>query len=162
MANRLDSNGTLYLIGKLLALFQRQEAGKGLSTNDLTNDLKAKILNQFDGTWASLTGKPTNVSTWTNDANYQTAAQVAALIEAAIEEIDTDLFVVVDELPEVSEANTNRIYVLATDSTEWFVKDDEWELIGDASMSLEGYFNQSNLVPITNTEIDNMIASLTE
>jgi hypothetical protein len=180
MAKRLDENGTLYLLSKLLLLFQRQEPGKGLSQNDLTDTLKQMILNQFDGTWASLSGKPTNVSAWTNDAGYQTALQVSsaisaallasgfqtasqveALIDAALAAIDTSIFIVVDELPETSEANANKIYVVAGDGTEWFVKAGDWEQVGDVSVSLEGYFNESNLVPITNSEIDSMIAGLT-
>jgi len=40
MAKYLDSNGLLYFWGKLKAHFVAQEAGKGLSTNDLTADLK--------------------------------------------------------------------------------------------------------------------------
>ena len=84
MAKRLDDNGLLYLLSKLLLMFVRSEPGKGLSENDLTNDLKQMILNQFDGTWASLTGKPTTVSAWTNDANYQTALQVSSSISTAL------------------------------------------------------------------------------
>jgi len=184
MAKRLDENGTLYLLSKLLLLFQRQEPGKGLSQNDLTDALKQMILNQFDGTWASLSGKPTNVSAWTNDAGYQTAvqvstaisgaisaallasgfqtaAQVEALIDAALATLDTALFVVVDELPDPAGANPNKIYVVAGDGTEWFVKAGDWEQVGEASVSLEGYFDEGNLVPITNSEIDSMIAGLT-
>jgi len=180
MAKRLDENGTLYLLSKLLLLFQRQEPGKGLSQNDLTDALKQMILNQFDGTWASLSGKPTNVSAWTNDAGYQTAvqvssaistalaasgfqtaAQVEALIDAALSTLDTALFIVVDELPDPAGANANKIYVVAGDGTEWFVKAGAWEQVGEASVSLEGYFNETNLVPITNSEIDSMIAGLT-
>ncbi|MBQ0090683.1 MAG: hypothetical protein KBT27_15260 [Prevotellaceae bacterium] len=42
MANRkyLDNDGLLYFWTKLKSYFVKQEAGKGLSTNDLTNDLK--------------------------------------------------------------------------------------------------------------------------
>jgi hypothetical protein len=179
MAKRLDDNGTLYLLSKLLLLFQRQEAGKGLSTNDLTDALKQAILNQFDGTWGSLTGKPTAISAWTNDVEYQTATQVASKIstemaasgfqtatqvEAAIEDalftLDTAIFEVVSELPEVGEANTNKIYIVAGDGTEWFVKNGAWEPVGEASVSLDGYFNEENLVAISNAEIDAIIAGL--
>jgi len=127
MAKFLDDNGVLYLLSKLLLLFVRQEAGKGLSENDLTDDLKQMILNQFDGTWASLSGKPAAVSAWTNDAGYQTALQVSsaistalatsgfqtasqveALIDAALSTLDTDIFVVVDPLPAASSANEEQ------------------------------------------------------
>lgn len=186
MAKRLDDNGLLYLLSKLLLMFVRSEPGKGLSANDLTNELKAMILNQFDGTWASLTGKPTDVSAWANDANYQTAlqvsaaistalaasgfqtaAQVEALIEAALATIDTEIFVVVESLPAAASASPNKIYLApaaggGTGNTleEWVVVGGAWERFGSVDISLEGYFNESNLVPITNAEIDAMIASL--
>jgi hypothetical protein len=180
MAKRLDDNGLLYFLSKLLLLFVRKEAGKGLSTNDLTDDLKQMILAQFSGSWNDLTDKPTNVSTWVNDAAYQsasqvaqaiadaltasgfqTAAQIEALIEAALATLDTEIFIVVDALPDPENANANKIYIVAGDGTEWFLKDGAWEQVGEAALSLEGYFNEQNLLPITNAEIDQMLASLT-
>jgi len=186
MAKRLDDNGLLYLLSKLLLLFVRSEPGKGLSQNDLTDELKQMILNQFDGTWASLSGKPTAVSYWTNDANYQsalqvsqsistalaasgfqTAAQVEALIEAAMVTLDMDLFIVVDVLPDPSEGKPNKIYLVPAPGgssgnalEEWILVNGQWERLGSVDISLEGFFNESNLTPITNAEIDAMIASL--
>ena len=186
MANRLDANGLLYLLSKLLLMFVRSEPGKGLSTNDLTNELKAMILGQFDGTWASLSGKPTAVSAWSNDANYQTAvqvssaisialaasgfqtaAQVEALIEAALATIDTGIFLVVETLPAANTANPNKIYLAPAAGgsgsnvmEEWIAVGGAWERLGSVDVSLTGYFNESNLVPITNAEIDTMIVSL--
>ena len=186
MAKRMDENGLLYLLSKLLLLFVRQEPGKGLSQNDLTDTLKQMILDQFDGTWASLSGKPTAVSAWTNDANYQTAVQVSsaisaallssgfqtasqveALIEAALATLDTDIFVVVETLPLASAANPNKIYLAPAPGgsgdnvmEEWVVVGGHWEKLGSVDISLDGYFNETNLVPITNAEIDSMIASL--
>ena len=186
MAKRMDENGLLYLLSKLLLLFVRQEPGKGLSQNDLTDALKQMILDQFDGTWASLSGKPTAVSAWTNDANYQTAvqvssaisaallasgfqsaAQVEALIEAALATLDTDIFVVVETLPLASAANPNKIYLAPSSGgsgsnlmEEWVIVNGAWEKLGSVDISLDGYFNEDNLVPITNSEIDAMIASL--
>ena len=186
MAKRLDENGVLYLLSKLLLLFVRQEPGKGLSQNDLTDSLKNMILNQFDGTWASLSGKPTAVSAWTNDAAYQnatqvasaistalaasgfqTAAQVNALIDAALSTLDVSIFMVVESLPAVNTANLNKIYLApvpggsGTNSLEeWVAVGGAWERFGSVDVSLAGYFNESNLIPITNAEIDAMIASL--
>jgi hypothetical protein len=187
MAKRLDEQGLLYLLSKLLLMFVRSEPGKGLSQNDLTDALKQMILDQFDGTWASLSGKPTAVSAWTNDANYQTAvqvstaissalaasgfqtaAQVEALIEAALATLDTDIFVVVETLPLASAANPNKIYLAPAAGggsgnnvmEEWVIVGGAWEKLGSVDISLDGYFNEDNLVPITNAEIDSMIASL--
>ncbi len=41
MSKFLDDNGLLYLWSKIVAAFVGKEAGKGLSTNDLTTELKA-------------------------------------------------------------------------------------------------------------------------
>jgi hypothetical protein len=184
MAKRLDENGVLYLLSKLLLLFVRQEAGKGLSANDLTDDLKQMILGQFSGSWNDLADRPTKVSYWTNDAHYQTAlqvseeislalvasgfqtaAQVEALIETALMTLDTDLFIVVDVLPDPADALTNKIYLAPPQDRnnaleEWIVVNGQWEHFGSVDISLEGYFNETNLTPITNSEIDAMLASL--
>jgi hypothetical protein len=182
---RLDDNGLLYLLSKLLLLFVRKEAGKGLSTNDLTDELKSLILGQFSGSWNDLTDRPTTISTWVNDANYQTAVQVAAaistalvasgyqtaaqveaLIEQALQTLDTDIFIVVPALPDPATAIPNKIYIAPNPELrdnvmkEWIVVDGAWEEIGSAQVSLDGYFNEQNLIPISNTEIDQMIASL--
>jgi hypothetical protein len=150
-------------------MFVRSEPGKGLSQNDLTDALKQMILDQFDGTWASLSGKPTAVSAWTNDAGYQTAlqvssaisaallasgfqtaAQVEALIDAALATLDTDIFVVVETLPLASSANPNKIYLAPAagggsgDNTleEWIAVNGAWEKLGSVDISLDGYFNE--------------------
>jgi hypothetical protein len=104
MANQLDDSGVLYLLTRLFALFVRKETGKGLSTNDLTDELKALILGQFSGSWNDLTNKPVNVYHWvsvararvnecehkftqqfTADAAYQSAQQVASAISSALQ-----------------------------------------------------------------------------
>lgn len=51
MAKYLDSNGLLYFWGKLKAYFVAKEAGKGLSTNDLTATLK----NNYDAAYTHST-----------------------------------------------------------------------------------------------------------
>lgn len=43
MANYLDKNGLLYLWQKITTKFVAKESGKGLSTNDFTNELKTKL-----------------------------------------------------------------------------------------------------------------------
>lgn len=65
MRETLNKNGLLYVWQKiklLLAGKVDKVEGKGLSTNDLTDELKQKILNAgdstFDGQYESLTGKP--------------------------------------------------------------------------------------------------------
>ena len=60
--NYLDKAGLEDLWAKIKGKFVVQVPGKGLSTNDLTDELKQKILDagdsNFDGQYTSLTGKP--------------------------------------------------------------------------------------------------------
>lgn len=83
----LGNNAVLYLLQKIktaLGTKVDKEAGKGLSTNDLTDELKQKILNagdsSFSGQYSDLIGAPTTVSAFTNDAGYQTAQNVETAI----------------------------------------------------------------------------------
>lgn len=85
----LDSDGLLYLWTLLKGIFVKQEAGKGLSTNDYTTNEKDKLskiaagaqVNKIEtvkvnGTALDITSKavnvevPTNVSQLNNDAGY--------------------------------------------------------------------------------------------
>jgi hypothetical protein len=159
MKRKLDEQGLLYLLSKLLLLFVRQEAGKGLSQNDLTDELKAAILSQFSGSWHDLADRPTAVSAWLNDLGFQTAAQVEAAIDAAIAQLG-EVFTVVDELP--AQGSPGKIYLVSEGGNfaQFIWHASEWRRKGAADISLEGYFNEHNLVPITNAEIDAMLASL--
>lgn len=89
----LDDNGVLYLWNKIKAIFVQKESGKGLSTNDFTTAEKNKLAGIAAGAnknvnadWNATNGdalilnKPTKVSQFTNDANYQTESQVTSAI----------------------------------------------------------------------------------
>lgn len=58
MAKYLDNNGLLYLWSKIKAAFVAKEAGKGLSTNDLTDTLKGHYDTAY--THSQATHAPTN------------------------------------------------------------------------------------------------------
>lgn len=110
---RLGKTGLRYLWGRLKTIFVRQESGKGLSTNDLTDALVAEINKvaslestvqgivstggeanviegvTVNGTDAAITAKkavitvPTKVSDLTNDSGFLTAADIAGKADAA-------------------------------------------------------------------------------
>lgn len=63
MANKfLDGNGLLYLWSKVTSGLSGKVDkvdGKGLSTNDFTNELKSKVESSISGvSWNDITGKP--------------------------------------------------------------------------------------------------------
>lgn len=72
---------------------------------------------------------------------------------------------IVDNLPSASSADVNTIYmVLAKDSgdnkyIEWMVINGEWEKTGDTDVDLSGYLKISDMVAITNAEIDTITAA---
>ena len=104
---------------------------------------------------------PTNNNQLTNGAGYQTAAQVDALIAAAVSGITQFGFEIVDSLPASGDAGI--IYLLpisGTDNYEEYIwVDSQWELIGTTACDLNGYWNSTNLTAITNAQIDTIVAS---
>lgn len=92
MAKYLDSNGLLYFWSKIVAKFVAKEAGKGLSTNDYTNEEKQKLAGIAEGAkvnvnadWnassgdAQILNKPTipsKTSDLTNDSGFITSGDI--------------------------------------------------------------------------------------
>lgn len=72
----LDNNGLLYLWNKIKNVFVAKEAGKGLSTNDYSNDEKSKLANIEAGATNTVVE---NVLTSTSEKNALSAAQGKAL-----------------------------------------------------------------------------------
>lgn len=169
MAKYLSENGVLYLVQKLKDIFVKKEPGKGLSTNDLTDELKEKILNagdsSFSGNYEDLYNKPTipsAVSQLTNDAGYQTASQVASAIANA----GHLKRVIVTELPAKGEADEHTIYMVEEEPTgsnrykEWMLIEGEWESIGSSDADLTDYLKKEDMVAITNAEIDSIASAV--
>lgn len=144
--------------------------GKGLSTNDLTDELKEKILaagdSSFSGNYDDLTNKPTiptKVSELTNDSNFQTQTEVSTAISNAIGNVTQFNYEVVETLPEIGIKGT--IYLISNAGSgqnvydEYLWLDNKWELFGTTAIDLSGYVQKSELVEITNAEIDTIFAS---
>lgn len=207
----IDDNALLYIWQKLKTLFAGKvdtEEGKGLSTNDYTNEEKTKLaslenyelpiatsstlggikagagvevtadgtLNATGGTadsvdWSNVQNKPTNVSEFTNDAGYQTASDVSSAISTATEGLATETYVteqlanynkkqVVTSTSEMTDENT--IYLIANSGSgnnvydEYIVVSGTPEKIGTTEIDLTNYVQESDLVAITNAEIDSI------
>ena len=93
MANFLDENGLLYFWQKIKNAFVAKESGKGLSTNDFTNELKTKLdgietgaqknvkpdWNATTGQAAEILNKPTipsKTSELQNDSGFITSSDI--------------------------------------------------------------------------------------
>ena len=152
--------------------------GKGLSTQDFTTALRDKLngieagaetnvieVIKRNDTNLVVTDKevnisvPTKFSELTNDRNFKTEAEIQAMIH----DLGKLKKEVVSVLPDVSEADTNTLYLLPSDSggfSEWFVIDGVWEKMGDtAEIDLTGYVKHSDITFITEDEIDAMFSS---
>ena len=130
-AKFLDITGLDYFWGRLKTYFVHKETGKGLSTNDLTNELKTSyddavtkanalttagaeankintikvngVESKPDSSKAVNITVPTKVSALTNDSGYQTESQVSSSIATALGNITGISFRIVDALPETGE-----------------------------------------------------------
>ena len=150
----VTKNTFLYFWSKLKLLLNNKvdkEAGKGLSTNDLTDALVTKINNasDFDGNYNSLTNNPSINSIVIAGAksladlgtqpagNYQTEAQVRAIMAEIVNSAPATL----DTLQELAAALGNDANFATTMTT-----------------ALAGKVNSSDLVEMTNAEVDAMMA----
>lgn len=73
---------------------------------------------------------------------------------------------IVVALPAVASADANTIYMVLADADsgdnkyiEWMVINAAWEKVGDTDVDLSGYVLESDLVAITNAEIDTIMAA---
>lgn len=160
-----DDNGLLYLIGKIKTLVGTKVdkvEGKGLSTNDFTTEEKTKLatLQNYDDTSIS------NRVTTLENAGYQTQSQVQTLINSSLSSVMTykgtvanysDLpsqDVAVGDTYNITNASANNN---AGDNATW--NGTTWDILG-SNIDLSSYLQKSELVAITNNEIDTMWASV--
>lgn len=163
----LDENGLVYFWSQLKSqLFNKQDKvdGKGLSTNDLTNELKT----QYDKAQPNIiesvmlnsvvqtpVGKVVSL-------NVVTASEVDNKISTALAGITSFSFVIADKLPETG--SSSSIYLIPKDPEvsdiyeEWIYVNSSWEIIGTTAIDLTNYVQFTDLNPITNVEIDAIIA----
>ena len=148
-----DDNGLLYLIQKIKTLLGTKvdkETGKGLSTNDYTNADKAIV-----------TGIDSRVTTLEN-AGYQTASQVQTLINSSLVSVMTYKGTVANysDLPSSNIATGDTYNITnasehnnAGDNATW--NGTSWDILG-SNIDLSSYLQDTDLVAITNAEIDTM------
>lgn len=123
---------------------------------------------------------PTNNNQLTNGAGYQNAAQVEAAItqkgyqtaqqvQTAIEAAKHFKREIVESLPEVGTAKEDVIYLVKSASAtggnnaydEFIVVEGKWEKIGDTRVDLTGYVKETDIVEMTEQEIQTIWGSVT-
>jgi len=108
---------------------------------------------------------PTNNNELTNGAGYQTATEVQDAINDALEGITGIDFQVVQTLPATGEKGV--IYLISNsgsapniyDEYIWLSATSTYEKIGTTDIDLSGYQLSSELIAVTNAEIDSIVAS---
>lgn len=115
---------------------------------------------------AYIKNKPTKVSDFTNDSNFQTQSQVQQAINDAIGQITGLSFEIVQTLPATGAAGT--IYLVPNSGSAPNIYDEyvwitsggsgSFEKIGTTDVDLSGYVQYTDLVAITNSEIDTIVA----
>ena len=159
MAKYLDNNGLLYFWQKIKNTFATQVSLASVATSGSYNDLSDKPTIPAA---TDLTGYATE--SWVSGRGYQTSSDVQSAINTALSGITGVDFEIVSELPATGAAAT--IYLVQKTSTatgnvytEWIYINNAWEKLGDTTVDLSGYVQTSDLVAITNAEIDTTIAS---
>ena len=106
---------------------------------------------------------PTNTNQLTNGANFQTDTQVQAAINSALEGITGIDFQVVQSWP--ATGTKGVIYLMSNGSSAasniydeyiWLSSSSSYEKIGTTQVDLTNYVQFSDLVELTNGEIDNI------
>ena len=160
-----------------------KESGKVLSSNDYTDDEKSKLGNvaagaqvnkiesiKVNGVVQDIKTKevditvPTDNASLANGAGYQKAAEVQAAINEALSGITGSDLQIVSALPATGKKGT--IYLMAHshgtgdsyDEYIWLPTSSKFEKIGNTDIDLSGYLKKTDMVAITNAEIDTITA----
>ncbi len=108
---------------------------------------------------------PTNNNQLTNGAGYQTASEVQTAINSAISGITGIDFQIVTSLP--ATGTKGVIYLISNSGTgsniydEYIWVTNRFEKIGTTEIDLSNYYNTTNLLALTNQEIDTIISTST-
>ena len=139
------------------------DAMSGTSTNPVQNKVihtalagKADSATTLEGYGITDAYKKTEVYTQSEtDTKISTAVANAGHLKRTI----------VETLPTVAEADVNTIYMKLEDGdssdnkyVEWMVINGAWEKVGTSDVDLSGYLQTTDMVAITNGEIDTVVA----
>ena len=203
----LDENGLLYLVQKIKSwLNGKSSTGHTHTKNEITDyteyqlptasadtlggvkigvglEINNGVVSATGGgtadsvDWSNVQNKPSKLSDFTNDLNfqtdtqvetaitskgYQTASDVSSAIASAIANIQGISYSIVEVLPGTGEEGV--IYLVSNDGTnpniydEYIYVNNNFEKIGTTEIDLSGYVQYSDLVAITNSEVDTICA----
>lgn len=119
--------------------------------------------------WANVQNKPTKLSQFTNDSGFQTASDVQGAINTATERLATESYVnskvssvykykgsVANQAALPQSPETGDVYNLEDTGMNVAWDGTKWDNLG-ITIDLSGYVQESELVAITNGEIDEIV-----
>lgn len=153
-----DNNYTTDEKNKLSGIAEGAQVNKieSIKVNGVAQTITSKAVN---------IAVPTNNNQLTNGAGYQTSSEVQAAINNAISGITGIDFQVVESLPEIGIKGV--IYLVSNSGTgsniydEYIWVTNRFEKIGTTEIDLSNYYNTTNLLALTNQEIDTIISTST-
>lgn len=153
-----DNNYTTDEKNKLSGIAEGAQVNKieSIKVNGVAQTITSKAVN---------IAVPTNNNQLTNGAGYQTSSEVQAAINNAISGITGIDFQVVESLPETGIKGV--IYLVSNSGTgsniydEYIWVTNRFEKIGTTEIDLSNYYNTTNLLALTNQEIDTIISTST-
>ena len=168
----LDKDGLLYFWGKIKEKLSAKVESISIGSTPITKDENGNVNLPVYPT------VPTNVGDFTNNVKYQTADDVTAAINAAVGEISGIEFVKLSSeeydagtgVPTIT-GKAGKIYLTTNsgnapnqyDEYIWLASgsdnNGEFEKIGTTDVDLSGYVLASDLVAITNSEIDTILTT---
>lgn len=120
---------------------------------------------RIPATVARTSAIPSKVSQLSNDSGYQTASQVQSAVNAAVSKITGVEFDVVDTLP--TNGRTGVFYLVPNGGADsngydeyiWLSAKSRFEKIGTTDVDLSGYLRSTDIVAVTNSQIDAIVAA---
>lgn len=158
-----DNNGLAYLIQKI-QLWNNGKVDKETGKSLISDTEIARLANvsNYDDTalQTAINGKTTLAAV--QALGYQTASDVSTAINSALSGITGITFSIVQALPQTGEAGVIYLIAKTTAGTndaydEYIWVNNGFEYLGTTAVDLSGYVQTSDLVAITNGEIDTII-----
>lgn len=107
--------------------------------------------------WSNVQNKPTKLSEFQNDSGFQTASEVQSAIKSATSTVLRYKGTVANREALPSNAEVGDTYNLQDTGGNVAWDGTKWDDLGE-TVDLSGYVQESELVAITNGEIDSIIA----
>ena len=107
--------------------------------------------------WSNVQNKPTKLSEFQNDSGFQTASDVQSAINSAVSSVLKYKGTVANREALPSNAEVGDTYNLQDTGGNVAWDGTKWDDLGE-TVDLSGYVQESELVAITNLEIDTILA----